>query len=226
MKRHFDDDLTRFNTSLLEMAAMTEQVIFRSTEALKNRDAGLAREVISSDEAIDDMEIAIDEQAIDLLALYQPMAIDLRFITTGMHINADLERIADLAVNISNRVVDLADQPHLKPLVDIPKLSDVARTMVKKSIDAFVNRNEDLAKEVILSDEKSDLLRNAIVKELIYDYMVKDGTTAPRAVSLLLIARDLERICDHAVSIAQDVIYMIRAVVVKHHPENLDNPEA
>jgi phosphate transport system protein len=95
--------------------------------------------------------------------------------------------------------------------------------MVKKSIDAFVNRSEDLAKEVILSDEESDRLRNAIVKELIYDYMVKDGATAPRAVPLLLVARDMERICDHAVSIAENVIYMVRAKIVKHHPENLEN---
>lgn len=221
MKRHFDDDLNKLNTDLLKMASLTEEAINKSVEAIKNQDKKLAEEVIQNDQQIDDLEIKIEEQIIDLLALYQPMAIDLRFLTTAMHINLQLERVADLAVNISHKVVELADQPLLKPLIDLPKLSDVARKMVKDAIDAFVKRDKSLAKQVIMNDAESDLLRNRIMKELIYDYMAKDGTTAPRAVPLLLAARDLERICDHATNIAEDVIYMIQAKFVKHHLEDL-----
>ena len=149
------------------------------------------------------------------------MAGDLRFITTGMHINTELERIADLTVNISQRVLDIADQELLKPMIDIPKLADQAKQMVKNAIDAFVKKDEALAKEVILSDKESNNLRTLVIKELINDYMVKDGKTVPRAVPLLLITRDLERICDHAASIAEDVIYMIQARIVRHHRERL-----
>src|SRR6185295_7133491 len=150
-----------------------------------------------------------------------PMAKDLRFITTGMKINSELERIADLCVNICQRTIDIAGQPLLKPLVDIPKLAANATTMVKGSIDAFVKKDEKLAKEVILSDRTSDELRNMITAELINDFIVKDGKTAPKAIPLLLVTRDLERISDHATNIAEDVIYMVRAKVVKHHLKEL-----
>lgn len=223
MKRHFHDELNKLNMDLLKMGALTEEAIYKSIEALKNRDKALAQKVIDDDRIIDELELEIEELAIDLLARYQPVAIDLRFITTGMKINAELERIADLAVNICQRVLDIADQPLLKPLIDIPKLADVARKMIKGAIDAFVAHDEALAKKIILMDPEADALRNLIYSELINDYMVKDGTTAPRAVPLILVARHLERICDHATYIAADVIYMIRAKVIKHHPEELEN---
>ncbi len=223
MERHFDDELKELNTDLLKMAALAEAAIYNSIEALKNQDKKLARTIIDEDRKIDEMELEVEEKAIALLALRQPMARDLRFITTGMKINAELERIADLAVNIAQRVFELADKPLLKPLIDIPKLTTVARKMVKDAIDAFVNRDENLAKKVILSDPEADNLKNLVQQELINDYMVKDGTTASRAVPLLLIARHLERICDHATNIAEDVIYMVQAKVVKHHPEKLKN---
>ncbi len=223
MKRHFDEELRRINTDLLKMATLAEEAIHKSIEALKNRDKRLAQVVVDDDRKIDELEVVIEERAIDLLALRQPMARDLRFITTGMKINAELERIADLAVNIAQRVMELADKPLLKPLIDIPKLTIVARKMVKDAIDAFVNRDESLAKKVILSDPEADRLRNLVYKELINDYMYKDGETSPRAVPLLLIARHLERICDHATNIAEDVIYMVRAKIVKHHYEKLEN---
>lgn len=226
MERHFDEELKRLNTDLLKMATLSEEAIYRSIEALKDRDAETAKGVIKDDSKIDEMELVIEERAIKLLALRQPMAVDLRFITTGMKINAELERIADLAVNISQRVLELVDEPLLKPLIDIPKLSTVARRMVKGAIDAFVNHDENLAKEVILSDPEADNLRNLVQQELMNDYMIKDGSTAPRAVPLLLVARHLERICDHATNIAEDVIYMVQAKVVKHHPEKLKNSHA
>lgn len=221
MQRHLDQELQTLNTNLLKMATLTEEGIHKCLEALKTRNIELAQEVMANDQKIDDLENTIEEESIELLALFQPMANDLRFITTGMHISSDLERIADLTVNISRRVVELAEKPLLKPLVDIPHLAEVAKRMVRTAIESFVKRNDELAKSVIFSDKEADELRTKIMKELIYDYMVKDGTTAPRAVALLLIARDLERICDHATNIAEDVIYMINAKIVKHHLEEL-----
>ena len=216
IERHFDEELAGLNKDLITMATLVEDSIYKSVESLKNRDKNMAQSVIDEDEKIDNMENLIEENAIELLALRQPMAFDLRFITTGMKINAELERIADLAVNIAQRVLDIADEPMLKPLIDIPELSDIARDMIKKAIDSFVTKDEDLAKTVILTDPQANKLKRAIQQELINGYMVKDGTTATRAVPLLLIARHLERICDHATNIAEDVIYMVRAKVVKH----------
>ncbi|MDD5665247.1 MAG: phosphate signaling complex protein PhoU [Candidatus Omnitrophica bacterium] len=221
MAKPFEEELQDLNNEILKMGAFAEEAIFKSIEALKDRDKDKALEVINNDKLIDELELVIDEKCLDLIARHQPMAGDLRFITTGMKINAELERIIDIAVDICQRVVEIADKPLLKPLVDIPKLANVSQNMVKLAIDAFVKRNSDAAKKVMLSDSEADQLRNAIQKELIEDYMVKDGKTAPRAVPLLLIARFLERICDHATNIAEDVVYMVEAQVVKHHPEKL-----
>ncbi|MFA6379186.1 MAG: phosphate signaling complex protein PhoU, partial [Candidatus Omnitrophota bacterium] len=170
---------------------------------------------------IDEMELGIEERSLSLLAQQQPMAIDLRFITMAMNITTDLERMADLAVDIAQRVLEMCDKPLLKPLVDIPQLAAVAQIMIKDVIQAFINRDAELAQKVILFDAQADQLRNAVQKELINDYMAKDPKTVSRAVPLLLIARHLERICDHATNIAEDVIYMVKAEVVKHHPERL-----
>ncbi len=222
MQRHFDEELKELYKEILKMGVMTQEVIFKSIESLKNREKAQAQEVITSDEKIDELELAIDEKCIDLIARYQPMASDLRFIATAMKINADLERIADLAVDICERALDIIDKPLLKPLIDIPKLSEVAQKMVKDAIDAFVNRDVELARSVVRSDSQADSLRNWVQDELINDYMARDAKTVDRAVPLLLIARYLERICDHATNIAEDVVYMVEAKVVKHHPEQLD----
>ena len=222
MERHFDGELKELHKGILRMAALAQEVIFKSVEALKNRDKKQAQDIIDADNRIDELELVIDERCIDLIARYQPMAGDLRFITTGMKINAELERIADLAVDISQRVLELADKPLLKPLIDIPKLSVVAQNMVGDSIDSFIKRDANLARKTVLSDSEADNLRNLVQKELISDYMVKDAKSADRAVALLLIARHLERICDHATNIAEDVIYMVEAKVVKHHPEEIN----
>lgn len=221
MERHLDQELQELNNEILKMGAYAEEAIFKSIEALKNRDGKLARDVIGNDANVDALELSIDEKCIDLIARYQPMAKDLRVITTGMKINAELERIADIAVDISQRTLEVADKPLLKPLVDIPKLAAVAQDMVKTAIDSFVKGDIGLARKVLLSDPEADRLRNLITKELVEDYIMKDASTAPRAVQLLLIARFLERICDHTTNIAEDVIYMVQAEVVKHHPEKL-----
>jgi phosphate transport system protein len=223
MERYVDQELKELNQDILKMGALAEKAIYKSIEALIDRDKEIAESVIAEDINIDKLELTVDEKCIDLIARYQPVAKDLRFITTGMKINAELERIADIAVDIAQRTLEVVDKPILKPLVDIPKLTAVAQNMVKISIDAFVKGDITLAKKVLSSDSEADHLRNVIQKELIEDYLVKDGTTAFRAVQLLLIARFLERICDHATNIAEDVIYMVQAEVVRHHPERLNN---
>lgn len=222
MQRHFTDDLQELNAALVKMSNLTEGAIDQSIQALKDLDGHLAEQVIDNDKRIDEMEIDIEEKAIDILALHQPLAKDLRFVTTAMHINSNLERIADLAVNIAQRVLELtAVKPLLKPLVDIPRLSELARLMVRQAMDAFVNRDSSLARQVIAMESEADLLRNGIQHELTYEFMVIDGKTAPRAIPLLLIARHLERICDQATNIAENVIFLEKAIVVKHHPEKL-----
>jgi phosphate transport system protein len=203
------------------MGAYAEEAIYKSMEALKNRDKEAAKGVIANDCKIDELELAIDEKCIDLIARHQPMAKDLRFITTGMKLNTELERIADIAVDISQRILEIVDKPLLKPLEDLPKLAMVAQNMVRMAIDSFISGDVESAKKVMLKDSEADKLRNSIHKELVEEYMVKDGSTSPRAVQLLLISRFLERICDHTTNIAEDVIYMVRAEVVKHHPEKL-----
>lgn len=222
MERHFDEELKDLHKDILKMAVMAEEAIYKSVEALKNRDKAQAQEVITNDDKIDEMELTIDEKCIDLIARHQPMAGDLRFLATSMKINADLERIADLAVDIAQRALELVDKPMLKPLIDIPKLSTIAQSMIREAIDSFVKKDVELAKRVALSDPEADKLRNAVQKELINDYMSKDAKTADRAVPLLLIARHLERICDHTTNIAEDVIYMVEGKVVKHHLEELE----
>jgi phosphate transport system protein len=221
MERHFDEELKDLHKEILKMGVLAQEAIFKAVEALKNSDKKQAKEVIDTDDKIDELELVVDERCIDLIARHQPMAGDLRFITTGMKVNAELERIADLAVDIAQRVLELVDKPLLKPLVDIPKLSEIAQNMVRESIDAFVKRDAELARRVVLSDSEADKLRNLVQDELINDYMARDAKTADRAVSLLLIARHLERICDHTTNIAEDVIYMVEGKVVKHHPEEL-----
>jgi len=221
MERHLDQELEDLKKQLLKMGTMVETAIFASVEALKQLSLEEANKVIADDKTIDEMENAIDEKCLDLLALRQPMAVDLRFITMSMKISTDLERIADLAVDIAQRVQDLVGKPLLKPLIDIPKLTSLSQQMVKSALDSFVNKDADSARKVILFDSEADRLRNLVQKELVEEYMSKDFSTAPRAVPLLLIARHLERICDHATNIAEDVIYMVNAKVVKHHPEEL-----
>ena len=219
--RHFDEELRQLKGDILRMGAMAQAAITAAVEALKNRDAAAAQRVIDSDVGMDSLELVIDDKCLDLIALHQPMAGDLRFITTAIKLNAELERIGDLDVDVAQRALDLSGKPELKPLVDIPLLAETARRMTGQAIEAFVNGDTALAKRVVLSDPEADDLKRKVEQELIRDYMLKDGSTADRAVPLLLAARHLERVCDHAVSMAEDIVYMVSAVVVRHHPEEL-----
>jgi phosphate transport system protein len=223
MERHFDAELDNLKKDILTMGTLVETAIANSIESLQQLSREQAQEIIAEDKLIDEWELKIDEECLDLLALRQPMAIDLRFITMVMKISTDLERMADLAVDIAQRVLELADKPLLKPLIDIPKLARLSQAMIQDTLNAFIKKDVPLAKQVILRDQEADELRNLVQAELINDYILKDKTSIPRAIPLLLIARHLERICDHATNIAEDVIFMVEAKVVKHHPEKLEN---
>jgi len=221
MTRYFDEELLELNKKILEMSAEVESAIGNSIKALRELSREKAEAIIKDDDRIDNIDLAIEEKCLNLIALYQPAAADLRFIVMCMKIATDLERIADLAVDIAQRVLEMAGQPLLKPLIDIPKLATLSQQMVREAINSFVNKDTELARSVILKDNEADELRNLVQSELINDYMSKDPSTAPRAVALLLVARHLERICDHATNVAEDVIYMVKAEQVRHHPESL-----
>lgn len=218
MERHFDEELKNLNKEILRMAGLVEAAIGKAMKALVERDTKLAQEVIASDEAINLLEIEIDELCLTLLALRQPAGADLRFITMALKINNDLERMGDQAVNIAERTVDLLKQPLLKPLIDIPRMAQIAQEMVRQSLDAFVRRDAAVAKHVCERDDEVDALNDQVFRELL-TYMMEDPAKITRAVDLVLIGRHLERIGDHATNIAEDVIYLVQGRTIKHHIE-------
>jgi phosphate transport system protein len=211
----FDQELAELKDKILKMGVMVQELIHKSVESLKNRDKDLAKEVIKKDVEVDKLELEIDERCVNMIALRQPKAGDLRFITTGMRIATDLERIGDLAEDISERTIEIADQPLLKPLIDIPKMAKLAQDSVALALDAFVNKNTKKAKAIWDKEREVDKLRDLVHDELV-EIMAKDSNTVIRAIPLLLVSRHLERICDHATNIAEDVVYMVEAKVVKH----------
>ncbi|MFH1387476.1 MAG: phosphate signaling complex protein PhoU [bacterium] len=217
-REHFQKELAKLNDLILKMGGMVEKSIFSSVEALKKADAGLAKAIIESDDAIDDIELKIDDICLELLATQQPMAIDLRFITTGMRIGSDLERIGDLSVDIAQRAIELSSLPLLKPLVDIPKMAELAEKMVHTALDSFVRRDATIAASLWADENKVDSYRDLIYDELT-EIMNKDASTTNRALPLIIISRHLERIADHATNIAEDVVYMVEGKVIKHLPK-------
>jgi len=218
MERHFDEELKELKEKLLRMASLAEEAIARSIKALVERDEALCREVIKADHVIDDLEVEVDEVCLRLMALRQPIAKDLRFITSALKINSDLERIGDLSVNIAEATIYMLDKPPLKPLIDIPRMAQLAQAMVKDSLDAFVNLDADLARDVCRRDDAVDDLNNQIFRELL-TYMMEDPKAVTRAVDLILIGRNLERIADHATNISEDVVYMVKGKNIKHHAD-------
>jgi len=215
MGPHFHAELESLKGHLLSMASLVEEAIHKSIKALVEREEELAKGVIASDDAINMMEIKIDDFCLKLLALHQPAAIDLRFITSALKINNDLERMGDQAVNIAERTLELLKEPLLKPLIDIPRMAALAQKMVKDSLDAFVRKDTELARDVCRRDDEVDALNDQVFRELL-TYMMQDPRTITRAVHLLLVGRHLERIADHATNIAEDVIYMVQGKVIKH----------
>jgi phosphate transport system protein len=210
--------LDELQKRLLEMAGLVEAAIHGSVTALVNRDEQEAKEVLWKEALINQKDIEIDELATRLLALYQPMAKDMRFLTAAIKINGDLERMGDLAVNITERALSLMGEPPVKPLVDIPKMASLAEAMVRNSLDALVKRDSDLARSVLLADDEVDRLRDAVYQELL-QFMQAESTTVPRAVDLMFIAHDLERIADHATNISEDVLFLVKGIDVRHHAE-------
>jgi len=215
---HFREELDELQRQLLEMAGLVESAIHQSIDALVRRDEQDAKEVLWKEALINQKDIEIDEFATRLLALYQPMARDMRFLTAVIKMNGDLERMGDLAVNITQRALSLMHDAPVKPLVDIPRMASLAEGMVRSSLDALVQRDEALARNVLLSDDEVDRLRDAAYKELVA-FMQEERTTIPRAVDLMFIAHNLERIADHATNIAEDVLFLMKGIDVRHHAE-------
>jgi phosphate transport system protein len=214
MERHFEADLQELRERLLVMGSVAETMIHKSVTALVSRQESLVQEVLAHEEEMDLLCIEIDDRCFTLLALQQPMASDLRFLVAAIKINSDLERIADQTVSIALRAQSLITQPEVKPLIDIPRMARLAQEMVRKSLDAFVGRDAELARAVIDSDDDVDSLRDQVFRELL-TYMMADTATIPRALALILVSRNLERIADHATNIAEDVIYIVRGEDVR-----------
>ena len=213
--RAIDQDMAELKDLILKMGVMVQGLIHKSVEALRAQNREMATQVINEDEQVDQLQLEIDEKAIQLIALRQPEASDLRFITTGMRIANDLERIGDLSEDIAQRAVDLSSQPLLKPLIDIPKMAKLAQDAVAMVLDAFIACSAEKAHGVWEIEKQIDLLRDRVGDELL-EIMTKDSTTVLRAFPLVLVSRHLERICDHATNIAEDIVYMVQGKVVKH----------
>ena len=215
MPRHFHEELDALKQTLLAMGGLVEDQIRRVMRALIDRDGDLAQEVIDRDRQVNAYDVEIDEKCVELLALHQPTAGDLRFITTTLKIVTDIERIGDQAVNIAQRALELGREPQLKPYVDLPRMAEKAQRMVKESLDAFVSRDTALAREVCAEDSEVDALREQVFRELL-TFMMEDPRTIPRAIRLILVSRFLERVADHATNIAEMVIYMVESKMVRH----------
>jgi phosphate transport system protein len=218
MDTHFQKELAQLKENLLKMATLVEETIRDSMAALMNRDSEMIKRTMEQEDKINAMENAIDDMCLKLLALRQPLAADLRFITSAMKIVTDLERMGDQAINIVERAASLNLEPQLKPYIDIPRMAEIVQTMVKDVLDAFVNRNSRLARSVCERDDLVDGLNDQVHRELL-TYMMSDPKTIPRAVHLMIVSRCLERIADHATNIAEDVIFMVDALVIKHHAD-------
>jgi phosphate transport system protein len=208
-------ELVKLGNNVLGLGALAEQAIQDSVKSLVERKSDIAKKVIKRDREINDLDVAIDEDCIRLLALGQPRARDLRFIATTLKITTDLERIGDLSVNIAERAIELNKEPQLKPYIDIPRMAEIAQEMVKDSLDAYVRGCTSLPYDVIKKDDEIDKLMEQVFNELLF-YMIQDQRTVSRAVRISYVAKYLERIADHATNIAEMVIYMCKGKIVRH----------
>ncbi|MEK6645099.1 MAG: phosphate signaling complex protein PhoU [Candidatus Firestonebacteria bacterium] len=219
MERHFDEELKSLNERILYMGGLIESMTYNAIKALVDRNADLVKEIFKTEDEVNKLHIEIDDKCLKLVALRQPTAVDLRFIASAMKINSDLERMGDQAVNIAENTEDLLKQPQLKPLIDLPKMADIAKNMVKDSLDAFVKKDVELAKSVLARDDEVDNLKDQIFRELL-TYMIASPQNIERSLDLILISRNLERIGDHATNIAEDVIFMVIGKDIRHHIED------
>jgi phosphate transport system protein len=216
--RHFEIQLDELRKKLLEMSGLVESSIYRSVLALVEKDEEQVRQVLDNEVRINRMQIEIDDLATGLLALQQPMATDLRVITSSIKINSDLERMGDHAVNIVERARSLMQEPTIKPLIDLPQMAILVQSMLRESLDAFVKRDANLARSVLKSDDAVDQMRDTIYDELV-QYMETEPSAIRGCIHLMFVARNLERIADHATNIAEDVVFLVEGADVRHHAE-------
>ena len=215
--RHFEEELDLLQSRLLEMGGLAEERVRSSVQGLVVRDPAFIDKVLHGDEPINELHIEVDNRCFTLLALHQPMATDLRAIVAAVKINTDLERVGDLAVNIAEAARRYAAHPPVKKLIDIPQMGEIAQGMLRDSLDSFVRRDTTLAQQVLNQDDVLDGLKTQVFRELL-TYMLHDPTTVEPALDLILVSRHLERIGDHATNIAEDVIFMVSALDVRHQP--------
>jgi len=213
--RHFENELQHLQELLLRMGGLVERQIARAIESLVERDSGLAREVIRCDREVNQLDILVDEECLKVIALHQPAASDLRFVTTALKVNTDLERIGDMAVNICERALELNEEPILKPYIDIPRMAKEAAQMVHASLDSFVRGDTRLARAVVEEDEVVDAFAHQLYRELL-SYMIEEPRTITRATRILLVSKYLERIADHATNIAEMVVFMVDGKMIRH----------
>jgi phosphate transport system protein len=225
MERHFDEELKNLKQRLLKMADTAQEMIGLSVRCLVERKESLAEDVFRLEDAVNRAEVDIENSVLNLLALRQPAAGDLRLLTAILKINNDLERVADQACNISETALELLKEPPLKPLIDIPHMASLAQKMIRDSIAAFVNHDPALAQQVCLEDDQVDRINDQIFRELL-TYMMQDPKSIQRAVDLILVSRNLERVADHATNISEDVIFIEKGKNVKHHLEEEGPPPA
>lgn len=219
MRKHFSEELEELKERVVYMGGLVETAIHRCMRALTEHDPSEAEKVLHNIEPeINALEIEIDERALRLFALQQPMAVDLRFLAAVVKINSNLERMGDLAVNICQAVPHLLEQPFAKPLVDLPLMAAKTESMVRNALDALLTHNVELARSVLVTDDEVDATRDQIFRDLL-QRMLHDPSVVERALSLILVARNLERIADHATNIAEEVIFWVEGVDVRHHRE-------
>jgi phosphate transport system protein len=213
---HFQEELDQLKSRLLEMGGLAEDRVRSSVRALVDRDRALVERVIEGDAPINQLHIEIDSRCVRLLALHQPMAVDLRVILSAVKINTDLERVGDLAINIAEAAMRYLGHPPVKELIDIPRMAEIAQGMLRDALDAFVRRDTLLAQQVLDADDTLDALKTQVFRELL-TYMLQDPHTIEPSIDLILVSRHLERIGDHATNVAEDVIFMVSARDVRHH---------
>ena len=226
MQRHIDQELADLKSQILRMGGLVEEQIEGAIKALVDRDADLASRIIERDALVNTMDVEIDENCIRLLALQAPAARDLRFVTTAMKISTELERMSDISENISERVIELNEEPQLKPYIDIPRMANWTMRMVRETLDAFVRSDAALARKVCADDDFVDDLTHQLFRELL-TFMIENPATITRAIRLTFIGKSLERIADHATNIAELVIYMVEGQIIRHTtPPVLSDNEA
>ena len=222
--RHFEDQLQELKGRLVTMGTAAESMIERAVKSLLERDGARLPEVFQTEQEVNNLHIEIDERVINLIALHHPVAADLRLAVMCSKIAGELERIGDQAVNICQNTTELLRYPPLKPLIDIPLMAEIARRMLRESLDAFVRQDPVLAQKVLDTDDEVDAFKNQIFRELL-TYMMSDPGTIPRALALILISRNLERVGDHATNVAEEVIYAAQGRDVRHHHEEQKRTE-